>query len=75
MVQTLHRFAACRDYRLAAAFAPEFTQAHYYYVRQSWMGGDAFAHALRSTPYFWSGTAVVSTDLTALESGVPAACQ
>ena len=56
MVATLHTFAACHGYRLAAAFAPELTQAHYYFVKASWPGADRFTSDLRAAPYGWATT-------------------
>jgi arabinofuranosyltransferase len=56
MVQTLKYYAEKRHYVLAAAFAPDSSQAHYYYVRRDLPDRDAIVAAIRARPYRWLGT-------------------
>lgn len=53
MVQSLKHYAETRRYVLAAAFAPDSSEAHYYYVRRDLPDRDAIVHAIRSTRYDW----------------------
>lgn len=54
MVRTLHDFAVCHGYHLAAAFAPEPTQAHYYFVKPAWRDAGRFTDALHAAAYDWA---------------------
>lgn len=72
MVAVLHRFASCHGYKLAAAFAPELTQSHYYFVKAGWSGAEAFTSAIRQTPYAWSGSGAQPLELSALDRYHPA---
>jgi hypothetical protein len=73
MVVVLHRFARCHGYTLAAAFAPDLSQAHYYFVKPAWAGAEEFTRALRATPYAWSMAR--AEDLSAYDRYTPACGQ
>src|SRR5262249_21217514 len=72
MVAVLHRFAACRGYTLAAAFAPDPTQSHYYFVKDTWSGAARFRRAVAQQPYSWPGTTTAAMELSPFDRFRPA---
>jgi hypothetical protein len=66
MVMTMEQFAECRGYAVAAVYAPDLSQAHYYYVKPSWPQAARFTAGLRSISYAWWGTLAPAIDMTSL---------
>ncbi|HKY22124.1 MAG TPA: hypothetical protein VJM31_12985 [Vicinamibacterales bacterium] len=71
MVDTLHRYAVCRGYELAAVYAVGFREAHYIYVKPAWKGAGDFARALKGLSYRWWGSDQTLPELSALERFAP----
>jgi hypothetical protein len=55
MVRTLQRYAERRGYALAAAFARDPGDAHYYYVRPDFPESARLVERIRRMRYLWNG--------------------
>jgi hypothetical protein len=71
MVAVMHRFAVCHGYVLAAAFAPELTQADYYFVKPGWPNAPAFIDTVRRTRYGWANSQMAAVDLSGYQHDAP----
>ena len=67
MVTTLHRYAFCNGYALAAAYAAGPEESHYYFVNRKWPASTAFTHDLKTLRYSWWGMTQVIPEVSQLD--------